>query len=55
MAGIILGVVLLVILVPLSDAIDSFLLVHPISPGILITTAVTLMLIYPGSKFSSAK
>jgi len=54
-AGIILGVVMLAVLVPFSDAIDSFLLTHSASPGILITTAVTLMLIYPGSKFSSAR
>lgn len=54
-AGILLGVVLLVVLVPLTDAVDSFLLTHPASPGILMTTAVTLMLMYPGSKYSSAK
>ena len=37
------------------DTLDSFLLTHPAAPGLLITTAVTLMLLYPGSKYSSAK
>ena len=42
-------------LLPLVDTLDPFLLTHPAAPGLLITTAVTLMLLYPGSKYSSAK
>ena len=50
-----LASVLLPILLPLVDFLDSFLLTHPAAPCLLITTTVTLMLVYPGSKFSSAR
>jgi len=55
LAGIILGLVLLTILHPLTDAMDSFILTHPASPVILATAAVTLMHFYPRTKFSSAR
>jgi sphingosine-1-phosphate phosphatase 1 len=51
----ILASVLLPILLPLVDFLDPFLLTHPAAPCLLITTTVTLMLLYPGSKFSSAR
>lgn len=54
-SGWLLGLVLLVVLLPFVDRLDTFLLTHPASPGILASSAVTLMLIYPGSKYSSAK
>lgn len=50
-----LASILLPVLLPLVDTFDSFLLTHPAAPGLLVTTTVTLMLLYPGSKFSSAK
>lgn len=53
--GLLLAALLLPVLLPLVDAMDSFLISHPASPGLLVTTAITLMLLYPGSKFSSAK
>ena len=53
--GLSLAALLLPVLLPLVDTFDSFLLTHPAAPGLLITTTVTLMLLYPGSKFSSAK
>lgn len=55
LGGMLLAFFLLPILVPIVDKLDSFLLTHPAAPGLLITTAVTLMLVYPGSKYSSAK
>lgn len=55
LGGLLLAGLLLPILLPLIDTLDSFLLTHPAAPGLLITTTVTLMLLYPGSKFSSAK
>ncbi|XP_057380849.1 sphingosine-1-phosphate phosphatase 2-like [Daphnia carinata] len=53
--GLALAAILLPVLLPLVDTLDAFLLTHPAAPGLLITTTVTLMLLYPGSKFSSAK
>lgn len=55
LGGLALASLLLPVLLPLVDTLDAFLLTHPAAPGLLVTTTITLMLVYPGSKFSSAK
>ena len=55
MGGLLLAGCLLPILLPLVDTLDPFLLTHPAAPGFVITTTITMMLLYPGSKFSSAR
>lgn len=55
LGGLLLAGCLLPILLPLVDTLDPFLLTHPAAPGFVITTTITMMLLYPGSKFSSAR
>ncbi len=46
--GWILAILLLPAFLPLVDPLDSLLVTHPASPGLIITTTITLMLLYPG-------
>lgn len=55
LGGLLLAACLLPVLIPLVDTLDPFLLTHPAAPGLVVTTSVTLILLYPGSKFSSAR